>query len=235
VSPNIRMSLDRADELLEEMKQEYDRSLRSHNVSTRAVHFTHEVCERLRSVLDRLARLYWERQIAPHIGDEDRSKASIYFPIAVDQNSFDSILGRWRWKTVKSQHDALEKYLLGLQPFSDKENDWLRILNELAIASKHIDLIPQRRMAQRRMTVTDGGGNSVSWGPGVTFGSGVSIMGAPVDARTQRIVPTAGISETQEVWVSFLIEGYNIDPLSFCADACRQVRGIANYMTGRFS
>lgn len=235
MNTNIEMSMERADELVSDMEEEYNKSLQSRAVSNRAVHFTHEVCERLRSVLDRLARLYWEKHISPLLADEDRPKATIYFPITADKNSFDSVMGRWRWKAIRSQHEALENYLEGLQPFTDKKNDWLRILNDLAVASKHIDLVPQKRISERRVSVSSPHGSTVSYGSGVTFGSGAYIFGAPVDPKTQRIVPTPGVTEREETWVSFLIDGYNVEPLAFCKEASREVRTIANFMHGRFA
>lgn len=235
LNPNIAMSLDRADELLADLNREYDQSLKAQTASPRAVHLTHEVCERLRSVLDRLVRLYWENHIAPTLDSSEREKALIYFPVTKDQNSFASVLGRWRWAAVKAQHSSLEKFLLGIQPFHCPKNDWIRVLSELAAASKHIDLVPQKRTEERRITVTGQGSGSVSWGPGVSFGSGVSIMGAPVDPITQRIVPTHGVTEKIDIWVSFLIDGYNVNALSFCADACTNVRRIAINMTTRFN
>ncbi|MBK5264933.1 MAG: hypothetical protein JJE34_06835 [Alphaproteobacteria bacterium] len=235
MNPNISMSLSRADEILLELKQEYEKSLQQHSVSDRAVHYTHEVSERLRSVLDRLARAYWERHIAISLTADERARAHVYFPITNDQNSFDSMMGRWRWKALAERHSDLRNYLLSLQPFSKPENAWIRIINDLALQSKHIDLVPQKRIEERRVTVSRGGGGSVSWGPGVTFGSGVNVMGAPVDPRTQRIIPTAGVSEKIEIWVSFAIDGYGVNALSLCTDACKNVRDIADYMTKEFS
>lgn len=121
-----------------------------------------------------------------------------------------------------------------MQPFADKKNDWLRILNDLAVASKHIDLVPQKRITEQRITVSSPNGSTVSWGQGVTFGSGVHIFGAPVNPTTQRIIPTTGVIEREETWVSFLIEGYSVEPLAFCKDAAREVRTISNFMKGQF-
>lgn len=59
---NIKASLDRADELLKELLAEYNKSLHNKDVSARATQLTHEVCERLRSVLDRLARTIGKRK-----------------------------------------------------------------------------------------------------------------------------------------------------------------------------
>lgn len=230
---NLSVSLDRADELLIELSAEYENSLRDKTVSSRAVQITHDVCEKLRGVLDRIARRYWDIHVAPAISEPDWNSASVYFPIAPNQNGLDAILGRWRWKSVRSQHQQIYDYLSTLQPFANAKNQWLAVLNSLAVQGKHIDLVPQKKFDERRTTVSRGSG-FVSWGPGVTFGSGVSIMGAPIDPRTQRIIPTEGVAERIETWVSFVIEGYNVNALGFCQESCRETRRIVTEMSLKF-
>lgn len=238
MNPNIAMSLDRADEIFGDLRREYDASLRSKSVSLRAVHYTHEVAERLRSVLDRLARAYWETHVKSSLSDDDCNRAHVYFPIVSDEHAFSSTMGRWRWKAVAVQHAGLEAYFRSLQPYTSHANRWLDTVNTLAFQSKHIDLVPQKRSESRRINVSNGGA-SVSWDPSaVTFGGGfgsVFVAGAPIDPRTQRIVPTAGVSETVEVWVNFTIDGHGVNALGFCQDACKSVRAIANHFAAAYA
>jgi hypothetical protein len=77
--PDLVISLDRADELVKELLAEYDRSLHDKKVGTRAIQLTHEVFERLRGVLDRVARLYWEQKVAPQLSQDDRDAAACTF------------------------------------------------------------------------------------------------------------------------------------------------------------
>ena len=233
MNDNTAMSLTRADELLTDLLAEYDRSLASKEVSARAVHLTHEVCERLRSVFDRVAHRYWKLRVAPALTAEDRRAASVYFPIATDRNGFDSTLGRWRWRTVRVDHQNLYDFLLDLQPFMKPTNQWLAILNDLAVQGKHIDLVPQTRTEVRRTTVT-GVGGSVSWGPSVIFGPGVRVVGTPIDPATQRVVPTPGVSEKIETWVNFVIQGHGVNAAGFCREACRDTRLITTQMLDKF-
>ena len=170
-----------------------------------------------------MARRYWDIHISPHLSANDVSKVQIYFPIAPDLNGLNSVLGRWRWQSVVANHQALNAYLLNLQPFQRSENTWLAILNDISVKGKHIDLVPQTRREDTLTTVTGQDGGSVSWGSGVTFGRGVSIMGAPIDPHTQRIVPTSGVTEAREIWVSFIIDGHGVNALGFCSDACRSI------------
>ena len=68
MNANIAASLDRSDELLKELLAEYDRSLKDKAVSARALQLTHEICERLRSTLDRIARMVRMRPAPAVIG-----------------------------------------------------------------------------------------------------------------------------------------------------------------------
>jgi hypothetical protein len=235
MNDNLAISLQRGDELLQELTNEYNKSLTQKEVSTRAVQLTHEICERLRSVLDRLARAYWERFVSPQLTPTDQQKAKIYFPIRTKQDDFDAALGQWHWKTVRGYHQPLYDYLLSLQPFQGPSQKWLSILDDLAVKGKHIDLVPQKRFEDGQITVTGQRGGSVAYSTsGVFFGSGVYIMGAPVDVRTQRIVPTPGLTERLEKWVSFVISGHDVNALGFCQQACKETRQIAEQMSTRF-
>ncbi|WP_075289165.1 hypothetical protein [Pararhizobium arenae] len=235
VDPKIAVSLKRADELLKELREEYDNCLSTRKVSDRAEQLTHEVLERLRSVLDRLARKYWDTHVAPTLSDDDKERALVYFPVTSAQNDFDSVLGRWRWKSVRAHHELVYQWLLAKQPFQCADNAWLSTLNELAAHGKHIDLAPQKTVEEvRQATVQNQHGARVSYGPGVKFGPGVVLAGAQVDPKTQRIVPTAGVTETIEVWVSFVIDKYGINALAFCSGSVDKTKAIAEEMSARF-
>jgi len=68
----------------------------------------------------------------------------------------------------------------------------------------------------------------------VKFGPNVEVMGAPVDPITQRIVPIPGVSEQVEIWVSFVLEGYGVDALGFCKEACQNTRVLVETMVSIF-
>lgn len=227
---NIEITLNRSDELFSELTAEYEISLKNKHVSDKAIQLTHDVCEKLRSALDRTARRYWEIHVRPVIPEEHRKTATIYFPITPNQSGFDAVLGRWRWKSVREDHQPLYDFLLSKQPFTASVNLWLRTLNDITNQGKHIDLVAQVRKEERRITVQSPGGGSVSWTSGVVFGSGISIGGAPIDPSTQRIVPTPGYTESIETWVSFIIDGYNVNALGFLEEARKQTRSIASEM-----
>src|ERR1043166_854656 len=96
VYENIALSLDRADTLLAELLTAYEKSLNQKTVSGDAIERTHDICDKLRGVLARTPRRYWDLHVRPHLTADDQQKAAVYFPVAADQAGFDSTLGRWR-------------------------------------------------------------------------------------------------------------------------------------------
>jgi hypothetical protein len=233
IAKNLATSLDRADEILKDLLAEYDACLHSKSVSGRALQLTHDICVLLCRVLDRTARKYWETHVSSSLPQKDRDSADIYFPVATNVAGVDSTLGRWRWKAVRAQHQDVCDYIIAQQPFSNGANSWLAIVKALSNAA-HVDLVPQTKVEERRITVTGAGGGSVSWGHGVTFGAGVSIMGAPVDPKTQRIVPTQGVTERIETWVSFNIQDHNVNAAGLCKEACEGTQRIVKEMSDKF-
>lgn len=234
MTPNLQAAFDRADEIIRELEVEYRQSLAKKNISARTQQLCHDALEKLRSGLDRAARLYWERHIRPQLSQTDVDAATIYFPIAVDDQAFSSIMGRWRWKTVKQDHQNLENYLRSLQPFTNADNKWLILLSDIVNEGKHVDLSPQTRVESRTTTLTSPHGGSVSYTSGVVFGSGVSIMGVPVDPRTQKVVPNNILKENVTIWVDFKFSKHGASALSFMKEATVRSRQIAEHMSSEF-
>ncbi len=228
MNKNIKSLLDRTEELLNDLELEYNECLSSKIVSERAINITHEVLEKLRNVLDQSMRKFWEKIISPLLSDKEREKARFYFPIT-DKGlvAFHQYLKNGKMEDLNTIHPQMYTFLLGLQPFKSSKNKWLFDLREIANKGKHINLIPQTRIETRRVNVSGSSGGSVSWDPSsVRFGSGVRIMGAPVDPRTQRIVSTPGVTEQLQIWVTFLVEGFNLNALGFCKESYEKVRDI---------
>ena len=212
----IRSMLSRADRLLADLEDEYQKCLNEKAVSTGALNLTHEVIEKCTNTLDQLMTHAWTVRIRPTLANPPARGG--YFPAARDEAGFRSSLGHWQSTDLDTRDPDFARVLRSYQPMTDRRNEWVGVLRELA-AKKHTGLVPQKRQEDRRVTVTGAGGGSVSWGPGVTFGPGVSVMGAPVNPQTQMPVPTPTTKTTVEIWVSFLIEGTDVNALGFCKQA----------------
>jgi hypothetical protein len=231
MSVQVDSMLDRADELLKELQNEYDSCLQAHSVTERAKNLTHEVLEKLRNTLDHTMRMAWDKYIALNLSEQDKKRARVYFPIVDNLNVLQSTLGRGYMANLSEVHKNLYDFLLKKQPFSSKENRWLELLSEIAPEGKHIRLTPQKRIEARRIKVTRPGGGSVSWNPSsVRFGTGVRVVGAPIDPNTQRITPTPGVTEQLEIWVSFILDDYGVNALGFCKEACEKTRALVKEM-----
>jgi hypothetical protein len=234
MEPELENILDRAEELLEDLETEYKNCLKSQNVSEQAKNLTHEALGKLRVALDHTMRRAWEKHVTPTLSKQDKERARVYFPITSDLDSFHSTLGRGSMASLDRIHPNLYQFLMEHQPFLSGENQWLVVLAKVVAEGKHIRLTPQKRKETRRIKVS-GRGGQVSWdASSVKFGAGVSVMGAPIDLSTQRIVPTPGVSEVVEIWVSFIVEGYGVNALGFCREACHKTRALIEEMVGVF-
>jgi len=231
----LESMLDRADELFGDLEDEYKKCLRLQNVTAWAKNLSHEVLEKLRHSLDHAMYIIWEKRISPTLSEQKRKHAHIYFPITNKLSGFRSLLGQGKMSDLDKVNKNLYEFLLSKQPFSTAENQWLAILSENAALGKHVHLTPQKRVENRRIKVSRDSG-SVSWDlSSVRFGGGVSVMGAPIDPSTQRIVPTAGVTEEIELWVSFILTDYSVNALVFCKESCQKTRSLIEEMLKSYS
>lgn len=228
----IKSILDRADELLKDLEEEYKDCLQTHKITAWSKNITHEVFEKLRSALDQTMMRAWEKYISPNLSDQQKKRVRVYFPVAGDLNSFHSTLGRGSMTNLDKINKKLYDFLLNQQPFTSADNQWLDLLNKIVAEGKHIRLTPQKRIETiNRVKVTSSGGGSVSWDPScVKYGSEVKVLGAPIDPKTQRIVPTPGVTEKLEIWVSFILERYKVNAFGFCKEACQKARVLTEEM-----
>lgn len=80
----------------------------------------------------------------------------------------------------------------------------------------------QTRTEAKRVTVSRGGG-SVSWGTGVTFGAGVSVVGVPIDPRTQMPVQNTVAKTEVVIWVDFRFKEIDQPVLPFVEASIKNV------------
>lgn len=220
----IKAQLARATRVTAELETEYARCLEAKNVSHEARILTHEVFEKCSNTLDQSMHLAWSTRVLPKL--KTPPKRGGYFPVASDEGAFASALGQWNAANLATIDPDFEKELRRWQPMTSTKNAWLLDMKHLA-NRKHTGLVPQKRMEEKRVSVS-GKGGTVSWGRGVTFGKGVSIFGVPVDPKTQLPKDAPGITTKVEIWVSFLLEGTSLNPLSFCRQAVSGVETIVD-------
>jgi len=210
---DIQSQLDRAKELLQALEKACDDDLRAKDVSGKTKNLSQEVLLKVRHLLDQTIYKFFEKHYLSSLSDTDKKSAKVYFPIVSKNDDLKSVLGRAKMGDLETSHQDFYKLIDSVQPYN-QDYLWLKYLANYA-SEKHIRLTPQTKAETKRVTVSRGGG-SVSWGPGVTFGGGVSVMGVPIDPATQMPVPN-NITETKvENWVSFLFEGSDVNVLWLC-------------------
>jgi hypothetical protein len=230
----LESMLDRAGELLKELEDEYSKCLKTQSVTKRAMNLTHEVLEKLRNALDHTMRQAWGKYVAPNLSEEDKDRVRVYFPIVSDLDAFKSSLGRGGMANLEISHKDLYEFLMKQQPFSSKQNQWLEQLAKIAAEGKHVRLIPQKRRETRMSKVSTKHG-SISWDQSaVKFSRGIHIMGAPIDPTTQRIIPTPGVTQQVEIWVSFILPDYGLNALGFCRETYKKTRNLTTEMVDVF-
>ncbi|GAH34724.1 unnamed protein product, partial [marine sediment metagenome] len=121
----LESMLDRADELIGDLEDEYKNCLKAKNITTRAQNLTHEVLEKLRHALDHAMRGAWDKYVSPHLSEKDRNRARVYFPIVNDLQNFRSTLGRGAMKDLDKIQKHFYEFVLNKQPFSSRANSGL--------------------------------------------------------------------------------------------------------------
>jgi hypothetical protein len=184
---DINAVLGKAEKILKEIEGAYNGCLSKQTIDMDMLVEIKDFFTNLRSALDYLSNRV----------------LNINFPICDTELQFG--------KNLHEVQDALKISFLKWQPF--KGNPWLKNFRILTNKNKHVTLIPQTRTEAIQTTISHPRGGAVSWGPGVTFGSGVSVMGVPIDPRTQLPVPNNIVETKRTIWVSFVFDNSGIPDL----------------------
>lgn len=214
---SIEALLRKSQTTLIELKRDYAASLHEKVVRDDLKVDMKNVFENLRSCLDYLAHELFEGMCG-NAKIPDR----LYFPISSSRAEFDKTMSRY-YAGLEQKNKTVFDFLESIQPYN---NPWLGDFNRLNNENKHQDLVEQTRTEARHVAVTAPGGGSVSWGPGVTFSGGVSVMGVPIDPRTQLPVPNNQVKTEITNWVDFKFKENGLSALPFVEDSIRQVQRI---------
>jgi hypothetical protein len=198
------------------LKDEYNASLHEKHVREDLKVSIKNIFENLRSCLDYLAHDIHETHCAG-----SKKPDRLYFPVRQSATDFGTVIAS-DFPGLLSAAPQVYSMLEAVQPFRDL---WLGQFNKLNNHNKHQDLVEQSRSEARHVTVSRGSG-SVSWGPGVTFGSGVSVMGVPIDPKTQMPVPNAVVKTEVVTWVDFRFREIDQSVLPFIEKSIESVEKL---------
>lgn len=210
---SIEALLKKANADFVELKAAYDTSLHEKHVREDLKVLIKNIFENLRSCLDYIAQDTFESHCAT-----SKKPDRLYFPIRSTAPEFSLAVSKdypGLQGAAKNVYDLLDS----VQPYQDP---WLAQFNKLNNHNKHQDLVEQTRTESRHVTVSRGGG-SVSWGPGVSFGLGVSVVGVPIDPKTQMPVPNTIAKTEVVIWVDFRFKEIDQPVLPFVETSIKNV------------
>lgn len=221
---SIEALLARAKQDFSALKPAYDASLHEKHVREDLKVSIKNIYENLRSCLDYIAHDAFEKFCVT-----SKKPDRLYFPIRPSANEFKSTILK-DFPALDTSAPGLYAALEAVQPYNAS---WLGKFNKLNNHNKHQDLVEQTRTESRQVTVTRGGG-SVSWGPGVTFGSGVSVMGVPIDPRTQMPIPNSVAKTEVVVWVDFRFAEIDEPVIGFTETSIKGVEDLFGKVRAEF-
>jgi len=190
----VDVLLTKIDKAVETVRDHYEEDLAAQEVSDDLLYAVAHM------VQDCLSALDWTAN-AVKVKYGRASGRSPYFPLRGTVDEFEEAIDT-QIKGLRAAEPKIAAAFERHQPYNPGKEE-LGYLHALGRVNKHQDFTPQVREEQRQVTVRSAGGGSVSWGPGVTFGGGVSVMGVPVDPRTQRPVPHPSQTVTETIYVDW--------------------------------
>lgn len=204
---------------LKEIERGYHSSLESKNIDPKLKIQIKNYLENLRSILDYLGKEVNERYC--------KRKTRAYFPMGFDSpTKFKKFMDNL-YPGLAASNIELFNIIESFQRYTEGSPNTLSLFSTLVNENKHAILSHQTRKETKRITVSRPNGGSVSWSPdNVRFGRGVYIVGAPINPSTQRIVPTDGVNEKLELWISFHFEAISREVLSFLREILTLVESI---------
>ena len=154
----------------------------------------------------------------------------MYFPISKTQNDFNSVIINYGLGNLNQIHPIFYSLILSSQPFSSRSNEILTILQEKGSKQKHQFLIKEKKESNHIRTTFRSPSGEVSWSPSnVRFGSGVSMLGIPVNPNIQEpafIPPTHKL--IRQYSVSVKLDDKDIEISVLCDSLIKLVEEIVN-------
>ncbi|MCK9706236.1 hypothetical protein [Pseudomonas syringae] len=218
-SSSITALLARAEKDFDTLTKEYQKSLHEKTVREDLKISIKNVFENLKSCLDYIARDLFLSLCAPA-----KQKPNLYFPVRSGGIADFSATMEKEFPFLKARAPKIWEILEKVQPY---HNPWLGLFNELNNHNKHQELVEQTRTETKR-TEAKGRNGVISWSSGVTFSSGVSILGVPIDPTTQMPIPNSSVTAKITIYVGFRFSENNEDVLDFIKRSIEGVKSIFN-------
>jgi hypothetical protein len=223
----LESQIARANEHYSELESEVKKDIGNTRVSLRTSEITEDISVKLRICLDKGINQYQKLKKQP-------INKLLAFPICRDEKDFQNKLITYGLSNLEKTDSKLFTLLHNAQPFISKEFAELIELDEQGSKRKHRDLsLQEKEIVGEKNTFSNNSGCGISWQKSascsVTFNSGVSLLGVPINPITQlpAFVPSTH-SLIKERFISVKFQDKNIDVLQFCKRSINEVQKIIN-------
>ena len=220
---SIDALIRRSREALPKIEAEYNADLAAKNISEDLKIDIKNVFENLRSCLDYAAHDLNEKTMTG-----SKKAQRLYFPIRQSSPEFDTAISE-SFKGMEQSLPACHAAIEQAQPYNDP---WLGSFNKLNNNNKHQDLVEQSRTEVTKTTVSRPGGGSISWTSGVRFSGNISVMGVPIDPKTQLPIPNREVETRIERWVDFKFAATGQSVLPFLKESVDRVETLVETIYG---
>lgn len=214
---SIEALINKSKKDFDTLKKDYQNSLDQKFVSEELRIDIKNIFENLRSCLDYMAHDIFEACVT------GKQPERLYFPIRHSMVYFDVVVAK-DFPNLRTTNPDVYDILELVQPYHDK---WLGEFNRLTNNNKHQDLEEQTRTESKQVKVSSiNGGEAVSWTSGVIFSGGVSVMGVPIDPKTQLPVPNNQVKTEVIIWVDFCFKDNGESVLPFIEKSINAIESI---------
>ena len=249
---HTRALLASARDALPEIEKLYKDCLAEKELNPQLLVQIKNLLENLRSALDYVARDVFDCFCAPPASGRP---IPVYFPIlrrTTTPADFATFVNG-RFPGLRDNAPALYECFESYQRYRSPADEWLLQFNELCQENKHSQLSPQTRHEERCTRFSDKTGASVTWNKGVQFGpggslvfkpggklrlgpgssvgftgSGMRVLGRPVDPHAQAPAEDAESCLKRIVWVDFRFDSIGISVFPFLRDCVDKVSAIVD-------
>ena len=249
---HTRALLASARDALPNIEKLYKNSLAKKDLDLQLLVQIKNLLENLRSALDYLAQNVFDCFCtSPTSG----KAISVYFPIlrrGATPTDFANF-ANGRFPGLRDNAPAVYECFESYQFYKSPANEWLLQFNDLCQQNKHEQLSPQTRHEERGTRFSDKTGASVTWNEGVQFGpggslvfkpggklrlgpggsvgftgSGMRVLGRPVDPHAQAPAEDAESRLKRIAWVDFRFDSVGTSVFPFLRDCVDKVSDIVD-------
>lgn len=222
--------LKRSEELLLDLSNEYHKCISEDKITERLKNITHEIIEKDRHILDKIMRIIWNIYYFPSLSNTDQQeKHNIYFPITSSDSHFSAKMSNNNMADLEIKNKALYDYLISIQPYKHRRNEWLRQLTKIAGEGKHEQYKDQQRKDFLHYTITTPDeGTRVSWA------EPVGEMNTKLDPFKKNLLKNPNLSVEHDIGKNIILDEIKENVGIYCEILVKRIKKLVEEIFNLF-